>query len=87
MYDLSSTLVYGDKTMALNLNGKHNNLRRRDWEALAFAIGLPPRARDSAITVALNAASGVDWDHLPFKGSPLNGVRRELRLRRAELEG
>ncbi|NUL46098.1 type II toxin-antitoxin system HipA family toxin [Cellulosimicrobium funkei] len=87
IYDVPSTVFYGDDTMALPVDGKIKKLRLRHWEALAEAIGLPPRAATGARTLALKAAAAIDLSTLPFEGSPLNGALRELRHRRYELEG
>lgn len=85
MYDIPCTLVYGDDTMALTVNGKGKALRARHWQEFAAAIGLPQRAAAAANAVALAAASAIHLEELPFTGSPLNGALRELRFRRAEL--
>lgn len=86
IYDVPCTLLYRDMTMALSVDGHTRKLRRRHWEALAEAIGLPVKAARAAMAVALNAAVPIDLSTLPFSGSPLNGAQRELRHRRAELE-
>ncbi|XKH58719.1 HipA domain-containing protein (plasmid) [Citricoccus nitrophenolicus] len=85
VYDVPSTLFYGDDTMALPVDGKIKRLRLRHWEALAEAVGLPSRAAAGARTLALKAAAAIDLSALPFEGSPLNGTLRELRHRRYEL--
>lgn len=85
IYDVACTLVYGDTSMALPVDGRTTRLRARHWRAFAEAIGLPERAADSANGLALKAAAGVDLGAVGFTGSPLNGAVRELRMRRAEL--
>ncbi|RXZ72281.1 type II toxin-antitoxin system HipA family toxin [Agromyces albus] len=85
VYDVACTLVYGDTSMALPIDGRTTRLRARHWQAFADAIGLPERAARSAEALALNAASTVRLDAIGFTGSPLNGAVRELRMRRAEL--
>ena len=85
IYDIPSTLVYGDDTMALTVNGRVKGLRARHWREFAAAIGLPQRAAAAANAVALAAASAINLEELPFTGSPLNGTMRELRFRRAGL--
>ena len=85
VYDIPCTLLYGDDTMALPVAGKVKGLKARHWEDFADAVGLPPRAAAAANVLALKAAEGIDLDTLPFTGSPLNGARRELRFRRAQL--
>lgn len=86
VYDVPCTLVYGDKTMALPLMGKTKNIRAKDWLELAGELMIPERAARSAWKTALGAAAQVRWENLPFEGSTLNGVLRELRHRRYELE-
>lgn len=85
MYDVPSTFIYGDSSMALPIDGRTTNLRVRHWRAFAEAIGLPERAARSADALALRAAEAVDLAQVGFTGSPLNGTVRELRMRRTEL--
>ncbi|MEU1207483.1 HipA domain-containing protein [Nocardia sp. NPDC005825] len=85
IFDIPCTLVYGDDSMALPISGRTRKLRSRDWAAFAAEVGLTERAAVSARTVALRAAAAVDYAALPFSGSPMNKVERELRWRRAEL--
>lgn len=87
VYDIPSTLLYGDDSQALPVNGKTRKLRMRDWVAFAETIGLPARAARSVNELALRAASAVDLTELPVTGSPLNHAERELRRRRYELGG
>ena len=87
VYDVPCTLLYDDRTQALPVDGRVENLRARHWAAFARAIGLPERAAHSANALALKAASTVDLEALPFHGSPLRFAERELRQRRAELAG
>lgn len=86
IYDVPCTAVYRDFTMALPVDGNTSTIRRRHWAAFADAIGLPPAAARSAMTLARRAAHGVDLRALPFEGSALNGALRELGRRRSELE-
>lgn len=85
IHDVVCTLLYGDKTMALPVDGRAGNLRRRHWDNLAAAVGLPSRARDLANIRALRAAAAVSLEEVGITGSPLNGALRELRHRRGEL--
>ncbi|WP_067660400.1 type II toxin-antitoxin system HipA family toxin [Nocardia harenae] len=84
IYDIPSTLIYDDDAMALPIAGRTRNLLARDWIAFAADIGLAERAAASARTIARRAAEAVD--HLPFTGSPLRRLERELRARRSELD-
>lgn len=86
VYDVPCTLLYGDDSLALPVDGKVKNLRARHWAALAQGIGLPERAALAANALALKAASAVDLRALPFDGSPLTRTERELRYRRGHLE-
>lgn len=86
VYDVPCTLLYGDDSLALPVDGRTKNLRARHWAAFARAIGLPERAALAANTLALKAASAVDLTSLPFEGSPLTHAQRELRHRRGQLE-
>ncbi|MGH8879971.1 MAG: type II toxin-antitoxin system HipA family toxin, partial [Stackebrandtia sp.] len=85
IYDIPCTLIYDDDSMALPINGRTRKLRSRDWEAFEESIGLRPRAAARARALAVRAASALDWTALPFSGSPLHRVERELRRRRDEL--
>lgn len=87
IYDVPSTLIYGDTTMALDVDGRRSRLRSRNWKNFGRAIGLPDRAILSAATKVCDAAVSVEWESLPFEGSPLRGTMRELRFRQAELSG
>lgn len=86
IYDIPSTLFYDDDTMALPIMGRTRRLRSRHWREFAAEIGLPERSVASAHTVALRAAAEISYAELPFAGSPLHRVERELRSRRAELQ-
>lgn len=86
VYDVPCTLLYGDDTQALPVDGKMKNIRARHWAAFAQAIGLPERAALAANALALRAATTADLKTLPFKGSPLTHTERELRYRRGQLE-
>lgn len=85
VYDIPCTLIYDDDSMALPIAGHTRKLKARDWVAFAAEIGLPERGAASARAIALRAAEAVDYDRLPFTGSPRKRVERELRFRRNEL--
>ncbi|MDO5634398.1 MAG: HipA domain-containing protein [Micrococcus sp.] len=87
MYDLPSTVVYRDMSMALRVDGRNRGLRRRHWDAFGAALDLPQRATRAAQALALSAAGTVDLSLAGFEGSVLRGAERELRHRRYELEG
>jgi len=87
IYDIPCTLLYGDDSLALPVAGRTRNLKRAHWAQFAREIGLPERAAASASAVALRAAVAIDLGLLPFRGSPLNEARRQLKFRRAEITG
>ncbi|WP_104087511.1 type II toxin-antitoxin system HipA family toxin [Arthrobacter sp. GMC3] len=84
IYDVPCTLLYGDNTMALSITGKYKNLKARHWAEFAQSLGLPEKAAAAANKLALNAATSISLEDLPFSGSPLRGAQRELRFRRTE---
>ncbi|NUS95725.1 MAG: type II toxin-antitoxin system HipA family toxin, partial [Nocardia sp.] len=86
IYDIPGTLIYDDDSMALPVAGRTRKLKARDWIGFAAEIGLPERGAASARAVALRAAAAVDYGRLPFTGSPVRRVERELRFRRNELQ-
>ncbi|MEU4312867.1 HipA domain-containing protein [Nocardia sp. NPDC024068] len=86
IYDIPGTLIYDDDSMALPVGGRTRKLKARDWIGFAAEIGLPERGAASARAVALRAAESVDYARLPFTGSPVRKVERELRFRRSELQ-
>jgi len=87
VYDIPCTLLYGDDTMALTVTGREKNLKAKHWQEFAASIGLPARAATAANKVASAATQAIDLGALPFTGSPLNAALRELRFRRAQLDG
>jgi serine/threonine-protein kinase HipA len=56
VYDIPSTVVYGDKTLALTLGGKRSGISRKHFLAWAAGLGLPPRTATQAVDLALKAA-------------------------------
>ncbi|MFQ6228820.1 type II toxin-antitoxin system HipA family toxin [Nocardia sp. NPDC002869] len=86
IYDIPGTLIYDDDSMALPIGGRTRKLTARDWIGFAAEIGLPDRGAASARAVALRAAEAVDYGRLPFTGSPVRKVERELGFRRSELQ-
>ncbi|WP_127791810.1 type II toxin-antitoxin system HipA family toxin [Agromyces sp. LHK192] len=85
VYDVVCTLLYGDASMALPIDGRTTSLKRRHWDAFARRLGIPDRAATSANALALRAAASVDLDAVGMTGSPVRGAVRELGFRRAEL--
>ena len=56
VYDIPSTVVYGDKTLALTLGGKRSGISRKHFLAWATGLGLPERTAAQAVDQALKAA-------------------------------
>ena len=62
VYDIPSTVVYGDKTLALPLNGKRNGISRRHFVGWATGLGLPDRTAVQAMELALKASGPLIAD-------------------------
>ena len=56
VYDIPSTVVYGDKTLALTLGGKRSGISRKHFLGWATGLGLPGRTAAQAVDLALKAA-------------------------------
>ena len=56
VYDIPSTVVYGDKTLALTLGGKRTGISRRHFLGWATELGLPERAAVQVLELALKAS-------------------------------
>lgn len=90
-YDLPSTAPYGDRTLALAVQGSRDGLSRRKALDLAEAIGLTQRAALRVIGEVLDAtrdvAAEIDAGVLPFEGRTAADMVRLLRYRRRLLTG
>jgi len=90
-YDLPSTAPYGDRTLALALQGSTDGLSRRRALELAGAIGLTERAAQRVIGEVLDGtrdvAAEIDDGVLPFDGRIVADMVRLLRYRRRLLDG
>ena len=62
VYDIPSTVVYGDKTLALPLSGKRNGISRRHFVGWATGLGLPDRTAVQAMELALKASGPLIAD-------------------------
>jgi serine/threonine-protein kinase HipA len=91
IYDVSSTLPYGDPSMALSLQGMTEGLTRRHFLAFGAALGLPARAVESALAEVLEATGSVPDEvragAVPWHPGLRQAVAGQLRRRRQELEG
>lgn len=90
VYDIPSTTVYGDKSLALSLNGKTTGVSRKHFLQWSFEFGLPRRAAERSLAIALGATktliddleSGVS----PFPRQQTRGWVKELAHRRRLME-
>lgn len=89
-YDVPTSYVYGDHTMALPLNGKsREDIGRQDFIALGLAVGVRPRAVERALD-DLGERVGLwidDIAGLPFDEGVLQKLRRACAYRRQRLAG
>ncbi|WP_349904370.1 type II toxin-antitoxin system HipA family toxin [Parafrigoribacterium humi] len=88
-YDLPSTVLYGDKTLALSIEGKRSGLSRRLFLQFAAKLGMREKAAGDILDRLLDSTSNLD-DALsdaaiPFDNAILQRARRELTLRRKQL--
>ncbi len=89
IYDIPSTLPYGDRRMALSVAGRDDSLSRRRYLELAAGAGVPERAAVRALEEVLAATADLPgdlagaWDLPPHT---LRDLRRVLGARRRALE-
>lgn len=62
VYDIPSTVVYGDKTLALTLDGKRSGISRRHFLAWASGLGLTGRTAVQVVELALKASGPLIAD-------------------------
>lgn len=87
-YDVPTSYVYGDPTMALTLNGKsREDIGRQDFLALGVAVGVRPRAVESVLDeLGEHVALWIDGiARLPFDEGVLQKLRRAIEYRRRRL--
>jgi serine/threonine-protein kinase HipA len=101
VYDIPSTVVYGDKTLALTLDGKRTGISRRHFLAWATGLGLAERAAAQVLELALKASGPLvadleagtafnatnDDGGPPFPAMVTRSWLKELKHRRRLLEG
>ncbi|MHA7223243.1 type II toxin-antitoxin system HipA family toxin [Arthrobacter sp. RHLT1-20] len=101
VYDIPSTVVYGDKTLALSLDGKRTGISRRHFLAWGTGLGLTGPAAANVLELGLKAsgpllaeleagsafASTNDDGGSPFPAMVTRAWVKELRHRRRLLEG
>ena len=89
-YDLPSSHLYGDVSMALSVNGKNrDNIGRRDFLQLGAAAGMRERAAASVIDKLLEAVPNwIDGiDGLPFDRRRVHKLRKAIEYRAGRLAG
>ncbi len=62
VYDIPSTVVYGDKTLALTLGRKRSGISRRHFLGWATALGLTDRTAAQVVELALKASGPLIAD-------------------------
>jgi serine/threonine-protein kinase HipA len=62
VYDIPSTVVYGDKTLALTLNGKRSGISRRHFLGWSKDLGLTDRTAAQVLELALKASGPLIAD-------------------------
>jgi serine/threonine-protein kinase HipA len=62
VYDIPSTVVYGDKTLALTINGKRTGISRRHFLGWVSELGLTDRAAGQVVELALKASGPLIAD-------------------------
>lgn len=87
-YDVPSSHLYGDHSMALSVNGKtREDIGRADFMALGAFLGLPNRATARVLDALADAAP--PWlarlDELPFDTRKVHQLRRAATFRRDRL--
>lgn len=91
VYDVPSTLPYGDHSMALSLQGAAEGLSRRRFVAFGEALGLPTRAVESSLDEVLAVTepmtAELDGGVLPWNDDLRRTVVRRLSRRRRDLVG
>ena len=100
VYDIPSTVVYGDKTLALMLDGKRTGISRRHFLGWATGLGLAERAAVQVLELGLKAsgplvadletgtafAGANDDGAAPFSAMVTRSWLKELKHRRRLLE-
>lgn len=91
VYDIPSTVVYGDKTLALGIGGKKSGISRKHFLAWARNLGLTERAAEGVLGLALKASgpliAELDAGASPFGPSQTKNWAKELRHRQRLMSG
>jgi serine/threonine-protein kinase HipA len=88
-YDLPSSAVYGDRTMALPIGGRIR--QQLSWALLrnlAQAVGIPSRLAADIIREQVTAAAtwSEELDQLPFDATRTRNLRRLIRARMRHIQ-
>jgi serine/threonine-protein kinase HipA len=84
VYDLPSSAVYGDRTLALPIAGKiRKQLSWRMLRSLGETVGIPSRLAADVVREQVKAANIwiEELDQLPFDVHMIRNLRRLLRAR------
>lgn len=91
VYDIPSTVPYGDKTLALPLKGKTSGISRRHYLSWTNDMGLPERAAERCVDTALAATrpliNDLESGASPFPAQQSRAWIKELKHRRRLMEG
>ncbi|MBT8163378.1 MULTISPECIES: type II toxin-antitoxin system HipA family toxin [Arthrobacter] len=91
IYDIPSTVVYGDKTLALGIGGKKSGISRKHFLAWAGRLGLTDRAASGVLELALKASgplmAELDAGASPFGAAQTRDWIKELKHRRRLMGG
>lgn len=88
-YDLPSTVPYGDRSLALSLQGRTTGLSRHHLLAFAGAVGLPGRVAVRVLDDLVDRLAGLEDElrqgALPFSTKVTADLVAELRYRRRQV--
>ncbi len=89
MYDVPTTLPYGDTRSALTIGGRRDGLSRRRMLTFSAAVGLPEalaeRVLDDLLEATATFADALDAGALPFDTNAIRSSTRAIRFRRKSL--
>ncbi|MFF1252540.1 type II toxin-antitoxin system HipA family toxin [Pseudarthrobacter sp. NPDC058329] len=77
VYDIPSTVVYGDKSLALAMNGKRTGISRRHFLGWATELGLTDRTAAQAVEIGLKASGPLIADLESGRAFRSLGVARQ----------